>query len=107
MGDPRAGLTNLVEQMWEHVGRQALLHIAYARCSLSASHIPQVTSRVSRFLQDKFGKDRKSQRRLPWDQSSMCYYWIEGCLANSKTRFRKFFRLTRAGFDGIFNQVTV
>jgi hypothetical protein len=88
--------------MREHVRRQALLHITYTRCSLPASHSPQVTSRVSRFLQDKFGKDRKTQRLLPWDQSSMCHYWIEGCLAKSNTLFRKFFRLTRARFDGIY-----
>ena len=32
----------------------------------------------------------------------MCHYWIEGCLTNSSTRFRKFFRLTRASFDEIY-----
>ena len=102
LGAPRAGLPNLLEQMREHVRRQALLEIAYARGSLPAAHSPQVTSRVSRFLQAKFGKDRKSKRRLPWDESSMWHYWIEGCLANSNTRFRKFFRLCRARFDEIY-----
>jgi hypothetical protein len=32
----------------------------------------------------------------------MWHYWIEGCLANSNTRFRKFFRLCRARFDEIY-----
>jgi hypothetical protein len=91
----------MVEQMREYVRRQALLHIAYARSSLPASNRPKVTTRGSRFLQPKFGKDRKSKRRLPWDESSMWHYWIEGCLANSKTRFRKFFR-----FDPLFTTCT-
>ena len=40
-------------------------------------------------------------------ESSMCHYWIEGCLANSNTRFRKFFRLTRARFDEIYEATVV
>jgi hypothetical protein len=93
--------------MREHVRRQTLLHIAYAQGSFPASHSPQVTSRVSRFLETKFGKDHKSKWHLPWDQSSMWHYWIQGCLANSNTRFRKFFRLTRARFDEIYKVVVM
>jgi hypothetical protein len=97
----------VLEQMREHVRLLALLHIAYARSSLPASNRPKVTTRVSRFLQPKFGKDRKSKRRLPWDESSMLHYWMEGCFANSNTRFRKFFRLTRARFDEIYEAAAV
>jgi hypothetical protein len=107
LGGPPVGLPNMVEQMREYVRRQALLHIAYARSSLPASNRPKVTTRGSRFLQPKFGKDRKSKRRLPWDESSIWHYWIEGCLANSKTRFRKFFRLSRARFDEIYEAAAV
>ena len=92
LGDPRAGLSDVLEQIWEHVRIQSLLHITYARSSLPVSNRPKVTTRVSRFLKTKFDKDRKSKRRMPWDESSMCHYWIEGCLTNSNTRFRKFFR---------------
>ena len=107
LGAPRVGLPNVLEQMREHVRLLALLHIAYARSSLPASNRPKVTTRVSRFLQPKFGKDRKSKRRLPWDESSMLHYWMEGCFANSNTRFRKFFRLTRARFDEIYEAAAV
>jgi hypothetical protein len=50
----------------------------------------------------KYGADGKSKRRLDWKQSSLWHYWIEGCLANSSTRFRKFFRITRSRFDEIY-----
>ena len=107
LGAPRVGLPNVLEQMREHVRLQALLHIAYGRRSLPASNRPKDTTRGSRFLQPMFGKDRKSKRRLPWDESSMWHYWLEGCLANSNTRFRKFFRLSRARFDEIYEAAAV
>ena len=37
----------------------------------------------------------------------MLHYWMEGCFANSNTRFRKFFRLTRARFDEIYEAAAV
>jgi hypothetical protein len=37
----------------------------------------------------------------------MCHYWIQGCLTNSNTFFRKFFRLTRARFDEIYKAVVM
>jgi hypothetical protein len=55
-----------------------------------------------RFLDEKYGADGKSKRRLGWKQSSLWHYWIEGCLANSSTRVRKFFRITRSRFDEIY-----
>ncbi len=97
----------MLEQMWEHVSLQTLLHITHDRSSFPVSNRPKDTTRDSRFLHSKFVKDRKSKRRFPWDESSMCHYWIEGCLANSNTRFRKFFRLSRGRFDEIYETTDV
>jgi hypothetical protein len=54
------------------------------------------------FLDGKYGAGGKSKRRLDLKTSSMCHYWIEGCLTNSNTRFRKFFRVSRARFDQMY-----
>jgi hypothetical protein len=39
---------------------------------------------------------------LDWKLSSIWHYWIEGCLANSHSRFRKYFCVSRARFDKIY-----
>jgi hypothetical protein len=46
------------------------------------------------------------QVRMDWKQSSLWHYWIKGCLANSSTRFRKFFRITHSLFDEIYLAAT-
>ena len=63
---------------------------------------PKSTTRTSRYVDGKYGAAGNCKRRLDWKLSSMWHYWIEGCLANSHTRFRKYFRVSRARFDKIY-----
>ena len=93
-------LPNLLQEMREYVRRRALLETAYARPSHATQRRPKSTTRTARFLDEKYGAEGKFNRRLK--QSSHWHYWIEGCLANSSTRFRKFFRITRSRFDEIY-----
>ncbi len=58
------------------------------------------------FLDGKYGAGGKLKHRLDWKTSNMWYYWIEGCLANSNTRFRKFFRVSCARFDQMYETAT-
>ncbi len=71
-------------------------------CFFSTLRSPKSTTRTARFLDEKYGADGKSKHRLDWKQSSLWDYWIEGCLSNSSTRFRKFFRITLSHFDEIY-----
>ena len=106
MGSRVGRLPNLLQEMREYVRRRALLETAYARLSHATQRRPKSTTRTARFLDEKYGADGKSKRRLDWKQSSQWHYWIEGCLANSSTRFRKFFRITRSRFDEIYLAAT-
>jgi hypothetical protein len=101
LGSRVGRLPNLLQEMREYVRRRALLETAYARPSRATQRRPKSTTRTARFLDEQYGADGKSKRRLDWKQSSVWHYWIEGCLANSSTRFRKFFRITRSRFDEI------
>ena len=101
LGSRVGRLPNLLQEMHEYVRRRALLETAYARPSHATQRRPKSTTRTARFLDEQYGADGKSKRRLDWKQSSVWHYWIEGCLANSSTRFRKFFRITRSRFDEI------
>lgn len=102
LGSRVGRLPNLLQEMREYVRRRALLETAYARPSHATQRRPKSTTRTLRFLDGQYGADGKSKRRLDWKQSSLWHYWIEGCLANSSTRFRKFFRITRSRFDEIY-----
>jgi hypothetical protein len=102
LGSRVGRLPNLLQEMREYVRRRALLETAYARPSRATQRRPKSTTRTARFLDEQYGADGKSKRRLDWKQSSVWHYWIEGCLANSSTRFRKFFRITRSRFDEIY-----
>ena len=97
-----AGCPNLLQEMREYVSRQTLLERAYAREPHAAQRQRKSTTRTLRFLDAKYGADGNSKRRLDWKQSSIWHYWIDGCLANSSTRFRKYFRVTRTRFDEIY-----
>ena len=95
-------LPNLLQEMREYVRRQALLQRAYARVPHASQRHRKSTTRTLRFLDAKYGADGNSKRRLDWKQSSIWHYWIDVCLANSSTRFRKYFRVTRTRFDEIY-----
>jgi hypothetical protein len=88
--------------MREYVRRRALLETTFARAPHSSQQRPNSTTSTPRFLDGKYGTGGKSKHRFNWKQSSQWHCWIEGCLANSSTRFRKFFRVTRTRFDEIY-----
>ena len=106
LGSRVGHLPNLLQEMREYVRRRALLETAYARPSHATQRRPKSITRTVCFLDEKYGAEGKSKLRLDWKQSSQWHYWIEGCLANSSTRFRKFFRITRSCFDEIYLAVT-
>jgi hypothetical protein len=95
-------LPNLLQEMREYVRRRALLETTYARSSNVTQRCPKSTTHTARFLDEKYGADGTSNHRMDWKQSILCHYWIEGCHANSITRFRKFFRITHSRFDEIY-----
>ena len=81
---------------------KALLHTTYARAPRRAQRQAKSTTRTIRFLDGKYGAGGKSAHRLDCKQSSLSHYWIEGYLANSHTRFRKYSCVTRTRFDEIY-----
>ena len=95
-------LPNLLQEVREYVRRRALLDTVYARDGQVLRRPPKSKTDVPMFLDGKYGAGGKSKRRLDLKTSSMCHYWIEGCLTNSNTRFRKFFRVSRARFDQMY-----
>jgi hypothetical protein len=48
------------------------------------------------------GAGGNSYRRWQWNKSRAWEYWIPGCLSESSTRFRKYFRISRERFDMIY-----
>ena len=100
-------LTNLLDEMREYVWRKALLHIAYGQAPHRAERQPKSTTRTSRYVDGKYRAAGNSKHRLDWKLSSMWHYWIEGCLAKSHTRFRTYFRVSRACFDKIYEAAAV
>ena len=95
-------LPNLLQEVRELVRRETLLQTAYGRPPQRGHGQRMVTTRALRFLDAKYGAGGASKRRLDWKQSSVWHYWIEGCLSDSSTRFRKYFRVTRTRFDEIY-----
>jgi hypothetical protein len=53
-------------------------------------------------LQFACGAGGNSYRRWQWNKSTAWEYWIPGCLSESSTRFRKYFRISREHFDMIY-----
>jgi hypothetical protein len=106
LGSRVGRLPTLLQEMREYVRRRALLETVYTRPSHATQRHLKSTTRTARFLDEKYGADGKSKRRLDWKQSSLWHYWIEGCLENSSTCFRKFFRITHIRFDEIYLTVT-
>lgn len=95
-------LPNLLQEVRELVRRETLLQTAYGRPPQTGHGQRMVTTRALRFLDAKYGAGGASKRQLDWKQLSVWHYWIEGCLSDSSTRFRKYFRVTRTRFDEIY-----
>jgi hypothetical protein len=98
-----------------HQGRQARvqamrdLETAYGRRQGSDSQrvwigqgVPAAGHRVNRYLDPVFGAGGNISRRWEWNKSTAWEYWIPGCLSESSTRFRKYFRMSRERFDMIY-----
>ena len=64
--------------------------------------VPKAGHRTSRYLQFACGAGGNSYRRWQWNKSTAWEYWIPGCLSESSTRFRKYFRISRERFDMIY-----
>jgi hypothetical protein len=71
LGSRVGRLPNLLQEMREYVRRRALLETAYARPSRATQRRPKSTTRTARFLDEQYGADGKSKRRLDWKQSSV------------------------------------
>jgi len=89
--------------------RQAMrdLDTAYARrqgtnAPWIGQGVPKAGHRTSRYLQFACGAGGNSYRRWQWNKSTAWEYWIPGCLSESSTRFRKYFRISRERFDMIY-----
>jgi hypothetical protein len=64
--------------------------------------IPAAGYRVNRYQGPAWGTGGNSSRRWEWNKSTAWEYWIPGCLSESSTRFRKYFRVSRERFDMIY-----
>ena len=64
--------------------------------------VPRAGFRCRRYLGAQFGANGASARRHAWQKSSLWEFWIPGCLSESSSRFRDYFRITRERFDLIY-----
>ena len=64
--------------------------------------VPRASFRCRRYLGAEFGANGASARRHAWQKSSLWEFWIPGCLSESSSRFRDYFRITRERFDLIY-----